>query len=149
MTIEWILLGAVVGAFSAFVFNLLLWWISRKAAKKDATQQILLDTLELALEEAIEYWSGSQSLSESKKLLSEAKLKLLVKAQITLIDNFTNSFSKKLLASNKVTLENFKSEAYELVTGGSFESSNCKDLKRCKRIAVKYTKVILIIKRCS
>ncbi|MDN7137894.1 hypothetical protein J6J34_06710 [Pseudidiomarina sp. 1ASP75-14] len=149
MTIEWVLLGAIVGAFSAFVFNLLLWFISRKAAKKDATQQILLETLEPALEEAIEYWSGSFSGNQAKKLLSEAKLKLLVKAQTTLIDNFTNSFSKKLLTSNKVTLENFKSEAFELVTGGSFESINCKDLKRCKRIAVTYTKVILIIKRCS
>ncbi|PTB88468.1 hypothetical protein C9927_04050 [Pseudidiomarina aestuarii] len=149
MTVEWVLIGAFVGALSAFIFNFILWKISQKSSKRDATRKILLDTLEVALEEAVEYWSGSLSRNSSKKILCEAKLKLFVKAQTTFIDNFTSDFSSRLTASNRTMLDNFKIEAFELVTGGQFESPVCKDLNRCKQIALKYTKAILIIKRCS
>ncbi|MBT43462.1 MAG: hypothetical protein CMF12_13175 [Idiomarina sp.] len=149
MTIGWIITGALVGSISAFIFNLILRLISNRAEKKAATKELVADVLDSALEEAIQYWGGKLNSQPDKKILSETKIKLLIKYQVSLIDDFVEQYSRKLSASDTIKLSSFKNEAFDLVTGGEFEGSSCKDLHRCKKIAILYAKALIIIKRCS
>lgn len=145
MTIWGVITGALIGSFSAFLFNLILQVILRRIDRKKNNCEALLELLETVRDEAIFYWGAKYGEDLSLKLLSEAKIKVFVRSQQQLINKFKDNFSNKIPTSEQIKLDQFLVESFDLVTGDSFEGKPSIDLKRCKSISLLYTKTIITI----
>lgn len=115
-----ILFSALLGAFSAFIFNLVYWFLTRRANKKDSLIKraiYLIDELE---QELIEYWAETSGRNYKLEIRINAKFVLLLKI-FDIIKIY--SFCKRN-KSAMFYMINTIDVLYDMATGGEFETSN-------------------------
>ncbi|MBD8159690.1 hypothetical protein IFU23_16485 [Pantoea agglomerans] len=114
---------ALIGAISAFLFNVVQKWLERSSVrltKSGEATLILIKELEFI---SIEYWLKGYAPSEREKILfSEINIKAMLitlNANIlTIIDNLP--YKNKEKTANKLRV--FSSDIFDLTSGGDFES---------------------------
>ena len=133
----------LVAGFTAFSFNYLHWRLQEKNKCILSTASTVLDYLVQIEEQSISYWSASfnteQSSSHltSKKIL-EIRIKSLLKVSRKVLLQLTSNELKSILTSEKLFLNNFSSEIFDLVTGDTFEGEVIEpDLIKCANISNK------------
>ena len=117
----YVLALSIGGAFSAFVFNLVLRRVERNADRFDSTTLIfkeLVDEIETA---AVQYW-----ISRAKP--DDAILELRLKSKIFLLNVFIGVFEKSVVKKRKhkglvEQLKKFTDLVFDEATGGDFESA--------------------------
>lgn len=136
--------AAIVGAFSAYLFNFFHWRKETKLIKKNELLKSAYNHI-LEMENiSIDYWTVDTA-SANKNVITkqEIKIKCLIRILIKYPRLFPNSFDKK-------DFENMVDDLYELCTGGDFESSKRKKCDKtalnisllCAEIRLNLTKII-------
>jgi hypothetical protein len=133
----------LVAGFTAFSFNYLHWRLQEKNKCILSTASTVLDYLVQIEEQSISYWSMSfitdPNISHltSKKIL-EIRIKSLLKVSRKVLLQLTSNELKSILISEKLFLNNFSSEIFDLVTGDTFEDEDIEpDLIKCAKISNK------------
>lgn len=126
-------ISAVIGAFSAFMFNKFNWRNQKKVDSILSMEKELLNNIRTFSDDAIEYWSEDQCSLDKPKLL-EARIKMSftsISPQFKLLYyNHPNPPSYLILK-----VENDISKLYEHSTGGDFESiKRANNASRCLKI---------------
>lgn len=117
---------AIIGAFSAYLFNYFHW---RMVRRKDKLSGIFFAFNSLIKEFesiAIEYWLIDYNAKQMQHL---NMLEVSIKSRVRLINRYTRLLrSKKLTPVYNVSIldkiENFGDAVFDLATGGEFESKN-------------------------
>tara|TARA_R110001592_G_scaffold127205_1_gene338837 strand:- start:5702 stop:6370 length:669 start_codon:yes stop_codon:yes gene_type:complete len=117
------LVGAVVGAFAAYVFNIFHWRYTRELDNRSAVVNSLREQVAALEIEAISYWIDKTDASNLKEMkLCSIKIKTcfptMVRHLALIEDKVSGSAHEKVVSSVKDML----SELYDLVTSGDFES---------------------------
>ena len=123
------LISALVGAFSAFLFNRFHWKMVEKK-KKETDLFVKISTLIGELETlSVQYWIKDHNENDDEKeVYLKSKFRLLYK-YIRAIDVKAESIKNKLVE--------FQSDTFDLVTGEDFESKKRKASKQ-KAILITY-----------
>jgi hypothetical protein len=119
-----VIVGAIVGAASAFIFNLFHWRIVEKRHAITAIGNALIEIISHLEESAIDYWLCAD-ISNLKKL--EISIKSYNKVNRKLISELNSKISNNVYTSTKVKLTNFGNEIFDLTTGGDFETEALKN----------------------
>jgi hypothetical protein len=134
----------ILAGLTAFSFNYLHWRLQEKNKCILSTASTVLDYLVQIEEQSISYWSMSCFSTEpiihhltSKKIL-EIRIKSLLKISRKVILQLTSNELKSISISEKLFLNNFSSEIFDLVTGDTFEDEDIEpDLIKCAKISNK------------
>lgn len=120
------LIAAIVGAFSAYIFNLLHW---KKVHSIEKRKNIIFEIEKLTdgIEKlSVNYWLVDYSPDSA----GELKLKeISIKSYLRIIINFCRFLNENNIPSN---LDTLTSELYEFCSGGDFESIQ---RKKCENTA--------------
>lgn len=123
------LISALVGAFSAFIFNRFHWqWTEKKKKETDLFYKIsaIISELETL---AIEYWTKDRSDSDEKSEVS-------IKSKMRLIQKYIRAINVRD-KSIENELNQFASDIFDLVTGDDFESKR-RRASKAKAISISY-----------
>ncbi|MDN3639635.1 hypothetical protein QWY82_12595 [Simiduia curdlanivorans] len=127
-----LLLGAFAAALAAYLFNWMHWRYARREEKIDATARVLAALLSEIEELSIKYWSASD-VSSDEVIRQEIIIKSRFKLSISCCQKL-ESLSKKDRINQARRITSLTTEAFDVVTGGRFES---KDRQVDKRVAAK------------
>lgn len=112
-----------IGAFSAFVFNLLYWRVIRKKQILSNLGKDLLDLIENIESLALTYWVNEYDEKETKTYhISEIEIKTSLRQLNKHVRIFSETIKGKIYSDEKNQLDSFVSNIYDLVTGDGFES---------------------------
>lgn len=132
---------AFVGAFSAFIFNIIHWKVAQKRQDTANLANSLIGLINSLESLAIEYWMNDY---DKTKEHSTNVAEVQIKAVLRQIGKYSSVFVQNLKGRNYRTiqpiLEGFVSEVYDLVTGDGFESTIRQSSK---------AKAVKIAKECS
>lgn len=122
-----ITVGALIGAFAAFVFNYINWIIDRRHRRIESLAVGLSNLICDIEDESITYWiQDANQMSEIERKKSEIIIKSKALSIRVQSDNFCDAFfrkkSKRLESFAAVSMK-FNDDLYELATGGDFESA--------------------------
>ncbi|QOV67789.1 DUF1659 domain-containing protein [Citrobacter sp. BDA59-3] len=134
---------ALVGAFSAFAFNLVQRIIESKSTRLSKSGDAMLLLIKEFEDITVRYWiKGHHSTTPDQE--SNASNEIIIKAMLMTIDKNMKVIIKNLPLKNKnfnkVKLEAFSSDVYDLATGDDFEAEERPSNK---------TKAFAISKKCS
>jgi len=124
---------AIIGAFSAYLFNYFHW----KTVKRNEHLSLMCSDLRVLISDlesiSVMYWLRDyDELEKYENHISEINIKSYLKLIRENIRNLSNELNElntfKLEQLNK-GLNNFSSEIYDLITGDDFESLNRKAQK--------------------
>lgn len=142
------IVSAMLGAFSAFMFNRLNWSMQNKIANTTKSCEGIIEIVDMLECESLEYWSKRREYKNDTEFqLKERKLiyglSLLNKHIHILIKMQTNKpwykfWKGNVLFSQGKLLSDFHSELYDEITGGSFQAKRRdKDLNKTFNISKK------------
>jgi len=124
------LIVAIVGAFSAYLFNFFHWkMVEKKKIESQVIQyaESLIKNLEIM---AVNYWvENYKEQNEHEINAIEIMIKSTLHSLNQHISNFDFIKNNCGQNSNKQILKDFHSEIYDLITGDDFESKNRKSSK--------------------
>jgi hypothetical protein len=121
-----IVLGAVLGALSAFLFNLLNLAIVRRRNKRESLAKGIIETIILLEDEAIGYWL--QSAAEMSAV-DRRKSEIMIKAKFKSIPSQTRKLYAAMFKTkkNKIIIHKCLTaleSLYDEATGGDFETND-------------------------
>ena len=123
-------LVAIVGAFSAYLFNFFHW---KMVEKKRTISQITGELIALiqGLESvAVKYWVQDYRYNDKEEINAT---EVVIKSKLRLINHYIMDFGSILNIDKKKIfhrhLEDFHADIFDLVTGGDFESTVRKSSK--------------------
>ncbi|MBB1317501.1 hypothetical protein H5123_07590 [Shewanella sp. SR43-4] len=139
-------IAAILGAFSAYLFNRLNW---KETSKKNSILSIeseLIESLNSLADSALEYWSYNQADLKNSKLL-EAKIKMRFSSLNPLFQQLTfihGSFT----CGESLKITNEIEQLFEHVTDGNFESKKRNaSPKKCLKISNSCNKIKINIRK--
>ncbi|WP_041508597.1 hypothetical protein [Shewanella sp. cp20] len=139
-------IAAILGAFSAFLFNRLNWQESTKKESIISLESEIINTIDSLAECSLTYWSSDQNDLKNSKLL-EAKIKML-------FNMVSPSFRQlafvhgKFSAGDHQKISSEIESLFEYTTDGDFESKNRKSSpKKCLKISNSCNKIKINIRR--
>ncbi|HDL7195499.1 TPA: hypothetical protein PXQ92_004217 [Yersinia enterocolitica] len=142
---------AIVGALSAYLFNVLQQRSERKINKIKNISSSILDLISTLEDIAVRYWvTGYSSEHKDKISIDEARIKSINLLIDKHIDIFLDNLNEKQKKQYKNTLKNFASDIFDKSTGGDFESIHRqKSQFIATSISKKCLEVITVIKSIS
>lgn len=135
---------ALVGAFSAYIFNFLHWKMVEKKQKLSKVCKAMTSLINDLEKTSVGYWL--QDYDKVNHLQLQA-IEISIKSKIRLISKYTKIIkpylNNKNLAAYKQKLEDFESDIFDWTTGDDFESTS---RKASKNTAMKISKLCADIK---
>lgn len=138
---------AVIGAFSAYLFNLFHWSMVEKKQKTSRSAlalSLLIKDLETT---AVEYWIQGFKEKKHKKIhVAEISIKSKIRLISKYIDLIAPELDTHKTKNIKQKLEEFRYEIFDLVTGGEFESKARNPSKsKAMKIAIRCSDIRAVI----
>jgi len=121
---------AILGAFSAYLFNYFHWRMVRKKDNVNNIGMELIGLIEELEETALRYWIRPYDKDQKEEILvDEIRIKTIVRQidkQAKILKKINNS---KMGRNEKECIEQFPPKIFDIVTGGDFESKKRKSSK--------------------
>lgn len=125
-------IAAILGAFSAFIFNHFHWRYAKTSSLKEQYALAIISEVNDLRETCTAYWSSgnensgeSNSLDESTRKCYEVKIKALYKSVVMHSTNYSSTFYRNDQLTNfEAALYRKLDELFEAVTGGDFEEAD-------------------------
>lgn len=131
----------IVGAFSAYLFNMLHWKIVDRRSRQSNLCGTINSLIQEFEQQSVEYWLKSQSDSMREDI---HLYEIGIKSKFILIWRYSQGYKNKYgrMVSSRIhrDMDNHLEEVFDLATGGDFESAG--------RVASK-SKAYKISKKCS
>ena len=135
------MLVAVVGALSAYLFNVFHWKVVEKKKKISGATNELRDLINDLEKVSVEYWVRDYNEKDKESIsVDEVSIKSKVRLISRYIQIVVSEIKNKKASQEIQKLDDFRSDIFDLVTGDEFES---KDRKSSKGKAQK------ILNKCS
>jgi hypothetical protein len=135
------IIASIVGAFSAFIFNIFHWQIVDKRNNLTSLGKLVDSTIQELEAKAVKYWVASEAIQLEDKKSLEIEIKSYCLLNNKLIIEFNAKISDKASISTMHSLNSFKDDIYDLVTGGEFESvSRVSEPRKAGKISKMCTK---------
>ena len=124
-------IAAILGAFSAFLFNHFHWRYTKSSSLKEQYALAIISEVNDLRETCMTYWSSgnensgeANSLNESTRKCYEVKIKSLYRSVVMHSTDYSSTFYKKdNLSSFESGLYRRLEVLFEAVTGGDFEKA--------------------------
>lgn len=131
------LLLAIIGAFSAFMFNLLYWRIVRQHSKFSKAADSIVSVLSELDSIAVPYWlEDASDISEKEREFQEIKIVTLNRLLIKSTENLKLALKGRDKGAKIETLAGFQDRIFDLSTGDDFASvGRVKNSRTANRIA--------------
>lgn len=137
-------LAAVLGAFSAYIFNRIHWNMVEKKRKSSIKCGELVATINDMEQKSIQYWVQGYSEENAQEI---SALEVVLKTKPRLLKGFAREFVASLKNDKarriKGSLDFFQREIFDIATGGDFES---KKREASKARAIKISRLCSEIK---
>ena len=143
------LLLAIVGAFSAFIFNILYWRIVRQHSKINKAVDSLVSVLSELESIAVPYWlEDASDIRDKDREFQEIKIVTLNRLLIKSTENLKLALNGPDKEDKVKTLAGFQDKIFDLSTGDDFESvGRVKNFHTANRIAFECTDFRLFLEK--
>lgn len=121
------IIAATVGAFSAFVFNVLHLDSAERSKKIESLTSIVVNNIVELESKAVFYWLTRADSKTNELKLLEIELKSRCFINQKLIHNFLTTLPDSTPVATRINLTEFAEEIFDLTTGGDFESAQRKE----------------------
>ncbi|MEH8110183.1 hypothetical protein ACEUC8_12445 [Aeromonas veronii] len=148
LTILSAVLGALVAAIAAFLFNIAYWRKLNKENFKSHYANICLEHLTTFEKAALQYWISNKTNENAQEMqLLEVKIRSTFIVLKSSLDNLSNVVVDP---ADKASISTFTTTIFDVATGGNFESSVKKtERNTCLKISKECSKIMTVILRHS
>lgn len=125
-----LIIGAVVAALTASIFNLLNWRIINRNEKRSVMGKLLVDQIDLFEKISIEYWMQPyEKIKDFDLCCMEARIKSLHSSVRANSKIYSLLLPKSLQTIIRTRFNDFEEKSFDVATGDDFESKKRKASK--------------------
>lgn len=129
---------AIIGAFSAYLFNLVHWRMVNKMQQETLVYMALLELIKEVETIAVDYWLQGYDIRREEEIsANEVKIKSKLRLMLRYVKEIGAMRKNKRLTPHRGKTSEFAIDIFELITGGDFESI-ARNASRIKATQISY-----------